>query len=500
MMRMCLVTLKTWRAAKSFPGPLPSCLPPAKSRARVRLPQSQLPLQQLQAASPPPSMKCASARRSGSRLCLMRSTTMLPPAANMRKSKKPWQSSNSSTAASLRATTRSSACCSRGTGIEIDAVPCELVTHFSPRFLVAGGLASTEQTMGFVQLRFKRHRWFKRTLKSRDPLIFSLGWRRFQAVPIYAMQDQTFRNRMLKYTPQHMHCIATFYGPVTPPNTGCLAVQSVSGTQAAFRIAGTGVVVEQDKAADVVKKLKLTGVPFKIYKNTALIRDMFTSALEVARFTGAKIRTVSGIRGQVKKADKTHPGAFRATFEDKILKSDIVFLRAWYPVKPPRLYNPVTNLLLQDKEHWVGMKTAGQLRFEQGLRAPFSGDSQYQAISRTQRRFNPLTIPKSLQAALPYASKPKMVKKQTHKTMEAKRVLIPEPKEQRIDRLLQQLNTIKHEKERKRKEKMKAQHKAYEEKKSKLEASREAARRKHRQELFRQQGKKEAARKRHQDK
>ena len=69
--------------------------------------------------------------------------------------------------------------------IEIDHVPCELITNFDPTMpLVVGGLLPAEMTMGYIQLRFKKHRWHKRILKTRDPIILSLGWRRFQTVPL----------------------------------------------------------------------------------------------------------------------------------------------------------------------------------------------------------------------------------------------------------------------------------------------------------------------------
>ena len=109
---------------------------------------------------------------------------------------------------------------------------------------------------------------------------------------------------MIKYTPEHMHCHATVYGPMVPQNTGVVCFQTLSGKLASFRIAATAVVLEVDHAMKVMKKLKLVGTPSKVYKNTAFITGMFNSALEVAKFDGASLRTVSGIRVTVKKAVK----------------------------------------------------------------------------------------------------------------------------------------------------------------------------------------------------
>lgn len=264
-------------------------------------------------------------------------------------------------------------------------VPCEFVEHFDPSYpILLGGLNMSEENIGFVNCKVKKHRWYKKLLKTADPLILSLGWRRFQTIPIFAKVEDDMKHRYLKYTPNHVTCSMTFYGPITPQNTGFLAIQSVQQDtekmrRIGFRIAATGCVTEVDKSTQIMKKLKLVGTPYKIFKKSAFVKGMFNSNLEVAKFEGAKIKTVSGIRGQIKKANQTPEGSFRATFEDKILLSDIVFCRTWFKVDVPKFYAPVTSLLLPpvQKNQWKGMKTVGELKRENNIRAKANIDSMY---------------------------------------------------------------------------------------------------------------------------
>ncbi|RFU30337.1 hypothetical protein B7463_g6014, partial [Scytalidium lignicola] len=370
--------------------------------------------------------------------------------------------------------------------IVIEGVPAEFVTRFNPRMpIIVGGLSPTEDRFGFVQVRIKRHRWHKKILKTNDPLIFSLGWRRFQTLPIYSISDSRVRNRMLKYTPEHMHCFATFYGPLIAPNTGFSCYQSFSNKNPGFRIAAIGTVLSVDESTEIVKKLKLTGVPYKIFKNTAFIKDMFTTSLEIAKFEGASIKTVSGIRGQIKRALSKPEGHFRATFEDKILMSDIVFLRAWFPIRPHRFYNPVTNLI-----GWKGMRLTGEVRRDEGIPTPQQKDSLYKPVEREERHFNPLRVPRALAAELPYKSQIIQMKKQSKQTYMQKRAVVVGGEEKKARDLMHKLMTLRNEKEAKRRAAKEEKRKEYRKKVAEGEEKREEREKREKKDFFRKEGKK----------
>ena len=373
--------------------------------------------------------------------------------------------------------------------IVIENVASEFVTNFNPFMpIIVGGLSATEDRFGFVQVRIKRHRWHKKILKTNDPLIFSMGWRRFQTLPIYSISDNRIRNRMLKYTPEHMHCFGTFYGPLIAPNSGFLAYQSFSSKTPGFRICATGTVLDVEEAPEIVKKLKLTGTPYKIFKNTAFIRDMFNSSLEIAKFEGASIKTVSGIRGQIKKALSKPEGHFRATFEDKILMSDIVFLRAWYPIKPHRFYNPVTNMI-----GWEGMRLTGQVRADENLQTPAQKNSLYKPVERVTRHFNPLRVPRALAAELPFKSQIVQMKKQKEQTYMQKRAVVVGGEEKKARDLMQKIMTVRNEKVAKRRAAKEEKRVVYRKKVEENAEKRGEREKKESKEYWRNEGKKRRA-------
>lgn len=144
--------------------------------------------------------------------------------------------------------------------MEFENVPAEFIEYFDPTYpLVIGSLNMGEENIGYVNVRIKKHRWYNKILKTSDPLIISLGWRRFQTIPLYSKLEDDLKYRYLKYTPEHLACNAHFWGPITPQGTGFLALQVIESNpqvkKVGFRIAATGTVLELDKSTQILKNL-----------------------------------------------------------------------------------------------------------------------------------------------------------------------------------------------------------------------------------------------------
>jgi len=350
-----------------------------------------------------------------------------------------------------------------GTYIRIDLkkVKRKYANHFDPNHPIILSTLShqeSEKQMSFIKIRFNKHLWFPKILKTNDPIILSIGWRKFQTTMAYCVEDKNHRLRLIKYTPKFTNCIAICYGPQVPINVAVVAIQNDLGdtTDDNFRISGTGDVIEVNQSFDIVKKLKLIGDPEEIYKKTANIKNMFNSNLEVARYIGAKIQTVSGIRGIIKKQLNTKPeGRFRATFEDKILKSDVVFLKTWAPIELNKFYNPIIEY--GDKKQRM-LRTMSQLRKDYGIKLEQKPDSEYKDIEREERVFPNLVISKNLEKNLPFKKKNKNINDNKEENYHLKKLGLPYKKqiksymttnEKNIYSLMQRLQTLQNIKEKK---------------------------------------------------
>lgn len=164
--------------------------------------------------------------------------------------------------------------------LDIKKIKRKNVEHFKIDYpIVICTTNIQESSLGYMKIRFSKHIWHPKILKTNDPIILSVGWRKFQTTPIYSVEDKNYRLRMIKYTPKYTNCYAIAYGPLLPINSAVVAIQNYSNesTVGHFRICGTGDLIEVNQNFEVTKKLKLIGEPMEIFKKTAFVKGMFNS-------------------------------------------------------------------------------------------------------------------------------------------------------------------------------------------------------------------------------
>ncbi|GAA6003289.1 hypothetical protein JCM10207_001845 [Rhodosporidiobolus poonsookiae] len=226
--------------------------------------------------------------------------------------------------------------------VHLANVPRRVVSQHNPLHpFTLFGLLKHEHKYSIMHFTVQRNTENSDTVRSKDPLVLQLGFRRFAINPIFS--QHTVRNNgkgsnnVHKFERFLRHginaSIATAYLPLTFGAAPSLLLRVPTTSSAdpnpspdqGVHLIGTGALLASDPTRITAKRVILTGHPFKVHKKTATIRYLFFNRDDVEWFKPVQLRTKGGRVGHIREPLGTH-GYFKAGFDGPISQLDTICL------------------------------------------------------------------------------------------------------------------------------------------------------------------------------
>lgn len=219
--------------------------------------------------------------------------------------------------------------------IDVPFSVMESVQSGKPLVLVS--LLAHEQKMSVMHLLVQRHPSNTEPIKSKEELVFHCGFRRFRASPIFSQHTTADKHKMERFLRPDAPTVVSVYAPITFPPTGVLLFkQRNDGVQ---DLVATGSLLSCDPRRVVLKRIVLSGHPFKINRRSAVVRYMFFNREDIMWFKPVELRTKWGRRGHIKEALGTH-GHMKCVFDNQLRSQDTVLMNLYKRVYPRWTYDP----------------------------------------------------------------------------------------------------------------------------------------------------------------
>jgi len=220
--------------------------------------------------------------------------------------------------------------------IHIADVPIAFMEHYSPGMpVVMFGLLPHEQRMSVVHFIIKRTANNNEPIKSKERMIFHVGYRRFAACPIYSQHTNADKHKYERFLRNECTVIATVYAPIIFPVASVLMFKEQDSGQ--HELIATGSVLSVNPDRIITKRIVLSGHPLKINTRSAVIRYMFFNREDIHWFKPVELRTKYGRRGHIKEPLGTH-GHMKVVFDKPLKSMDTVLMQLYKRVFPKWTY------------------------------------------------------------------------------------------------------------------------------------------------------------------
>ncbi|KAJ8301575.1 hypothetical protein KUTeg_020562 [Tegillarca granosa] len=222
--------------------------------------------------------------------------------------------------------------------VHISCVPKEFMVSYQPGTpVVVFGLLPHEQKMSVLNFAIRRCDRFAKPIKSKERLIFHVGFRRYSACPIFSQHTNSNKHKYERFLQHDSVTIATVFAPITFPPSSVLVFKE--GMDGNHELVATGTLLSVNPDRIVVKRIVLSGYPFKINKKSAVVRYMFFNREDIDWFKPVELKTKWGRRGHIKEPLGTH-GHMKCVFDGQLKSQDTILMNLYKRMFPKWTYNP----------------------------------------------------------------------------------------------------------------------------------------------------------------
>lgn len=192
-----------------------------------------------------------------------------------------------------------------------------------------------ENKMSLMNVVLKRTPNSTIPIKSKERLIFQCGYRRFVVNPIFSQHTNGNKHKFERFFQPNSTVVASFFAPIQFPPSPVLCFRENPNGSCTLIANGTLLSCNPDRV--VLKRVVLSGHPFKIHRRTATIRFMFNNKEDIDYFKPCKLRTKCGRVGHIKESLGTH-GHMKCMFDGQLKSFDTVFLHLYKRCFPKWTY------------------------------------------------------------------------------------------------------------------------------------------------------------------
>ncbi|RNA32223.1 pre-rRNA-processing TSR1 -like protein [Brachionus plicatilis] len=208
--------------------------------------------------------------------------------------------------------------------------------------IVAYGLLRHENKMSLINLKLKRVNLslYNLPIKSKERLVYHVGCRRFEADAIFSQHSNGDKHKFERFMPEDCTFVASLFAPITFAPASVLVFKKMENGD--MVLIATGAVLSIDPNRIMLKRIVISGHPFKVSNKNAVVRYMFFNPDDVNWFKPVELRTKYGRRGHIKEPLGTH-GHMKCQFNDTMKSQDTVLMNLYKRVYPKWTYSDKSN-------------------------------------------------------------------------------------------------------------------------------------------------------------